>query len=53
MDPSPLGAIPTNIEMILDGDGPRDLQSASIVPVDGKLNIQLQPYGGFTGSTIE
>jgi alpha-glucosidase len=50
IDLSPLGTIPSNIEMIVDGNGARDLQSASLAPVDGKVSIHLQPYGGFTGS---
>jgi alpha-glucosidase len=50
IDLSRLGTIPANIALIVDGNGARDLQSASLAPVDGKLNIRLQPYGGFTGS---
>ena len=53
IDLSPLGTIPSTIEMIMDGDGVRDLQTAAITPIDGKISIRLQPYGGFTGSTIE
>ena len=50
IDLSALGAIPSNIEMVVDGDGARDLQSASITTADGKITIKLQPYGGFSGS---
>ncbi|RLD87949.1 MAG: hypothetical protein DRJ29_17710 [Bacteroidetes bacterium] len=50
IDLARLGTVPANIVLIIDGDGPRDLQSTEISPVDGKLNIRLQPYGGFTGS---
>ena len=50
IDLSSLGNIPSEIEMIVDGDGPRDLQTAVLVPEDGKISIRLMPYGGFTGS---
>jgi alpha-glucosidase len=53
IDLSRLGTIPEYIEMIMDGDGARDLQTAAITPIDGKISIHLQPYGGFTGSTVE
>ncbi|MBE9519245.1 MAG: glycoside hydrolase family 97 catalytic domain-containing protein [Bacteroidetes bacterium] len=50
IDLSPLGIVPSTIALIVDGNGARDLQTASITPVDGKVSIRLQPYGGFTGS---
>ena len=50
IDLSHLGTIPSNIEMIIDGDGASDLQCSTMAPVDGKISIQLQPYGGFTGT---
>ena len=53
IDLSLLGTVPSNLEIIVDGNGPRDLQSAAITPIDGKISIKLHPYGGFTGSTIE
>jgi alpha-glucosidase len=53
IDLSPLGTIPSSIEMIVDGDGARDLQSTTLAPVDGKVSIHMQPYGGFTGSWVE
>jgi alpha-glucosidase len=49
VDLSELGAIPASIELIVDGEGPRDLQSTTLVPVDGELKLALLPYGGFTG----
>jgi hypothetical protein len=34
--------------LISDGKGPRSLHSETLeVPPDGKMNINLQPYGGF------
>ncbi len=50
VDLSPLGKIPSEMEMIVDGDGPRDLQTLVLAPTDGKISIRLMPYGGFTGS---
>ena len=50
IDLSPLGTIPSSIDMIIDGNGARDLQTVSLAPEDGKVSIHLQPYGGFTGS---
>ncbi len=50
IDLSPVGTIPSNIEMIIDGNGAQDMQSAAVAPVDGKISIRLQPYGGFTGT---
>jgi len=49
IDLSPLGEIPPEIELIVDGDGARDLQTAVLTPAEGKITIRLQPYGGFTG----
>jgi len=49
IDLSPLGEIPPEIELIVDGDGARDLQTAVLTPAEGKIAIRLQPYGGFTG----
>jgi len=49
IDLSPLGNIPTEIELIVDGNGARDLQSSVVAPTDSKISIRLQPYGGFTG----
>lgn len=50
IDLNPLGTVPSNIAIIVDGNGPRDLQSETVEPVAGKLSIRLRPYGGFTGS---
>jgi len=50
VDLASLGSAPASFEMIVDGDGVRDLQSTSATLEDGKFTIQLQPYGGFTGS---
>jgi hypothetical protein len=50
IDLSPLGKIPTEIELIVDGQNARDLQTTVLSPTDGKISIRLQPYGGFTGS---
>lgn len=50
VDLSPLGALPSEIVLIVDGDGARDLQSTALVPADGMITIRLQPYGGFTGA---
>ena len=45
-----LKKVPANIEMIVDGNGAKDLQSAGVAPLDGKITIRMQPYGGFSGS---
>lgn len=50
IDLSPLGNIPSEIELIVDGDGARELQSTIIAPAESKISIRLLPYGGFTGS---
>jgi len=50
IDLSQLGTVPANIEMIVDGNGAKDLQSAGVDPLDGKITIRMQPYGGFSGS---
>ena len=50
VDLSPLGKIPPEMELIVDGDGPRDLQTLVLTPVEGKISIRLMPYGGFSGS---
>lgn len=50
IDLSALGNIPSEIQLIVDGNGARDLQSSVVAPADGKISIRLQPYGGFTGS---
>ena len=50
IDLSQLGTVPANIEMIVDGNGAKDLQSAGVAPLDGKITIRMQPYGGFSGS---
>jgi len=50
IDLSALGKIPSEIELITDGQGPRDLRTTNVAPVDGKISIRLQPYGGFTGT---
>lgn len=49
IDLSQLGIIPATIVMIVDGENPRDLQTTLVDPVEGKLTLQLQPYGGFAG----
>ncbi|MCK5065940.1 MAG: glycoside hydrolase family 97 catalytic domain-containing protein [Bacteroidales bacterium] len=49
IDLSPLGEIPASIDLIVDGEGARDLQSTQVQPGEGKLSIQLKPYGGFAG----
>jgi hypothetical protein len=48
-DLSNLGSKPASIELIVDGEGPRELQNTQHLPGDGTLTIQLQPYGGFAG----
>jgi hypothetical protein len=50
IDLSTLGDNPSEIELIVDGDGPRDLQTKVVALVDGKFSVRLMPYGGFTGS---
>jgi len=50
IDLSQLGTVPANIEMIVDGNGAKDLQSAGVAPLDGKITIRMQSYGGFSGS---
>ena len=49
VDLSVLGAPPAGIELIVDGEGPRDLQSTTLKPAEGELKILLLPYGGFAG----
>jgi alpha-glucosidase len=49
VDISPLGGVPASIELIVDGEGARDLQNTQLMPGDGTLTVQLQPYGGFAG----
>lgn len=50
VDLSPLGTVPSELELIVDGDGARDLQTTMVAPEDGMITIRLMPYGGFTGS---
>ena len=50
IDLSLTGAVPAEIQLIVDGGSPRDLQASRMMPDDGKISIQLQPYGGFAGS---
>lgn len=45
-----LGTASASIEMIVDGAGALDLQSTTVIPADGRITLQLLPYGGFTGS---
>lgn len=40
---------PETVELIVDGSSARDLQRNIIQTSDGKLTIQIQPYGGFAG----
>ncbi len=49
IDLSLTGQAPTEVELIIDGDGPRHLQAGRAKTKDGKLTITLQPFGGFTG----
>ena len=49
VDISPLGGVPSSIELIVDGEGARDLNSTQLMPGDGTITVQLQPYGGFAG----
>ena len=49
VDLSVLGAPPAGIELIVDGEGPGDLQSTTLKPVEGELKLLLLPYGGFAG----
>lgn len=50
IDLSPLGMLPPELELIVDGKGGRDLQTTLITPEEGQISLRLQPYGGFTGS---
>jgi alpha-glucosidase len=50
IDLSKTGEAPAELELIVDGKSARDLQSSINKPIDGKLTILLQPYGGFVGS---
>ena len=49
IDLSLSGTSPSSMEVIGDGNGPRDLQHAVVDIKDGKLTIHMQPYGGFVG----
>ena len=50
IDLSVTGEVPASIRLITDGDSARDLQEAQLEPVDGKLTLHLEPYGGFAGT---
>lgn len=50
IDLSSTGEVPAELELIVDGNGPRDLQTLTLRAVDGMFTIQVQPYGGFAGS---
>ena len=50
LDLSVCGGGPDELELIVDGKGPRDLQTSSHKLDEGKFTLQLQPYGGFAGS---
>ena len=50
IDLSACGSAPSEVQMIIDGSSPRDLQSTSIQTEGNKLTIHLEPYGGFAGS---
>jgi hypothetical protein len=49
VDLSLTGELPGSIEIIGDGDSARDLQLSGAEVKEGKLTIQMQPYGGFVG----
>ena len=42
IDLSPLSRVPSSIELIVDGEGARDLHSSQLMPGDGTLTVQLQ-----------
>jgi len=44
-----LGEKPLSIKLLVDGEGPGELQSMTLEPDDGRLNLALLPYGGFAG----
>jgi hypothetical protein len=46
-DLSKLGAVPSSITFIEDGEGARDLQSRKLEPGEGEMSLSLQAYGGF------
>ncbi len=50
IDLSITGETPDELTLIVDGSGPRDLQSSTLKTEEGLLTISLQPYGGFAGS---
>ncbi len=50
IDLSVCGGGPAELELIIDGKGPRDLQTLKIKLDEGKFTLQLQPYGGFAGA---
>ncbi len=50
IDLSNTGEAPAELALIVDGSSARDLQSITKQTSDGKLTIQLQPYGGFIGT---
>lgn len=49
IDLSPLGEIPADIPLIMDGEGTRNLVRSMVLPSDGKLTVELKPYAGFAG----
>jgi hypothetical protein len=46
---APTNTSPQRVVIFSDGEGPEDLQKTEMDPVDGKLTIRLEPYGGFVG----
>jgi hypothetical protein len=50
LDLSVTSAAPAELSLIVDGNSARDLQISKMKPADGKVTIQLQPFGGFAGS---
>ena len=49
IDLSVCGKAPSEVQMIVDGNSPRDLQNTSMQTEGGKLTIHVKPYGGFAG----
>jgi alpha-glucosidase len=49
IDLSPLGEIPADIPLIMDGEGACNLVRSTVQPSDGKLTVELKPYAGFAG----